>query len=102
MRGKYHMMDWEEQKWVQQLTVAIAELTRNKSKTIDFTNDDVCPANIVSTLEKMGWEWDEQDDNGWQNDCWLYFSHHDYDFVLTLHYCGYTFEINLYRSDCND
>lgn len=102
MRGKYTMMDWEEQKWVQRLTVAIAELTRDKSKAIDFTNDDVCPANIVSTLEKMGWEWDEQDDNGWQNDCWIYFSHYDYDFVLILHYCGYTFEMQLYRSDCDD
>lgn len=102
MRGKYHMMDWEEKKWMQRLTVAIAELVQNKSKQIDFTNDDVCPANIVKVLEKMGWEWDEQDDNGWQNDCWIYFSHYDYDFVLILYYCGYTFEMNLYRSDCDD
>ena len=102
MRGRYQMMDWELEKWVQQLTVAIAELTRDKSKAIDFTNDDVCPANIEKTLEKMGWEWDDINTNGWENDTWIYFSHNDYDFGLTLFYCGYTFEMNLYRSDCDD
>ena len=102
MRGKYHMMDWEEQKWVQQLTVAIAELTRDKSKVIDFTNDDVCPANIVHILEKMGWEKDCHEDNGWQQDTWIYFSHENYNFNLILYYEGYTFEMNLYRSDIDD
>ena len=45
---------------------------------------------------------DELEDNGWQNDCWTYFSHYDYDFVLVLYYCGHTFELKLYRADSDD
>lgn len=102
MRGKYHMMDWEEKKWMQRLTVAIAELVQDKSKQIDFTNDDVCPANIVNILRKMGWEDDVQSENGWENDTWIPLAHEDYNFSLILYYCGYTFELKLYRSDIDD
>lgn len=41
------MMDWEEKKWMQRLTVAIAELVQDKSKQIDFTNDDVWPTLLM-------------------------------------------------------
>lgn len=95
MRGRYQMMDWELQKWKQELSAVIARLSQNKSYQEDFTHLDVCPANIEKALEDMGWECDEQDENGWQSDCWLYFSHYDYDFVLVLYYCGYTFEMKL-------
>ncbi len=102
MRGRYHMMDWELEKWKQELSGVIARLSCNKQHQEDFTHLDICPANIEKTLEEMGWESDEQDENGWQNDCWIYFSNEDYDFVLVLYYCGYTFELKLYRADSDD
>ena len=102
MRGKYTMMDWEVEKWRQRLTVAIAELIHDKSKAIDFTQDDVCPANIIMVLEKKGWTKEDMEDNGWQHDTWYTFSHPDYNFNLILYYEGYLFSMNLYRSDIDD
>ena len=96
------MMDWEVEKWKQRLAVVITELVQNKSKQIDFTNDDVCPANIVKVLENMGWEYDEQEDNGWQHDTWICLAHENYNFCLILYYQGYTFELKLYRSDIDN
>lgn len=97
MRGRWNMMDWELEKWKQELTAAIARLSYNKQHQEDFTHLDVCPANLIDALRDMGWE-----DDGWQNDCWTYFSHYDYDFVLVLYYCGHTFELKLYRADNDD
>ena len=99
MRGKCNMMDWEKAKWKQELSMAITRLTLDKSREEDFTNFDVCPANLIDALRDMGWNDDEFEDNVLQNDHWIYFSHHDYDFVLVLYYCGHTFELKLYRAD---
>lgn len=93
------MMDWEMAKWKQELSAAITRLSREKFYEKDFTHLDVCPANLIDALRDMGWNDDESEDNGWQNDCWIYFSHHDYDFVLVLYYCAHTFELKLYRAD---
>lgn len=102
MRGRYHMMDWELEKWKQELSGVITRLSCNKQHQEDFTHLDVCPANIADVLRKMGWDWEEQEDNGWEHDTWIYFSNEDYDFVLVLYYCGYTFELKLYRADSDD
>ncbi len=96
------MMDWEEMKWKLILTQIIAQLVQDKQHQEDLTNHDVCPANIEKVLEMMGWESDEQEDNGWQHDTWIYFAHPDYNFCLVLYYQGYTFEMKLYRSDIDD
>ena len=102
MRGRWNMMDWELQKWKQELSAAIVRLSQNKLYQEDFTHLDVCPANLIDALRDIGWEDDELENNGWQNDCWTYFSHDDYDFVLVLYYCGHTFELKLYRADSDD
>lgn len=99
MRGKWNMMDWEMAKWKQELSVAIDRLSRDKSHEENFINFDVCPANLIDALRDMGWDDDELEDNGYQHDCWIYFSHQDYDFILILYYCGHTFELKLYRED---
>ena len=102
MRGKYHMMDWEMIKWKLVLQQIIAQLVQNKLHQEDLTNYDVCPSNLIDALREMGWEDDEQEANGWQHDTWIYLSHPDYNFCLVLYYCGYTFEIKIYRSDIDD
>ena len=89
-------------KWKQELSTAITRLSHDKSREEDFTNFDVCPANLINALRDMGWDDDESQDSGWQNDCWIYFSNYNYDFVLVLYYCGHTFELKLYREDRDD
>ena len=99
MRGKWNMMDWEMTKWKQVLSAAIAKLSQNELYEEDFTNLDVCPANLIDALRDMGWNDDESEDNGWQGDSWIYFYHCDYDFILVLYCCAHTFELKLYRAD---
>ena len=99
MRGKWNMMDWEMEKWKQELSVAITRLTQDELYKKDFTNLDVCPANLIDALLDMGWNDDESKDNGWQGDSWIYFYHYDYDFILVLYFCAHTFELKLYRAD---
>ena len=102
MRGKYHMMDWEEEKWIVSLKSIISQLAQDKSYEEDLTNYDVCPANIRKTLENMGWKKIDFDDNGWEHDTWYTFHNINYDFDIILFYCGETFEIKLYRADIDD
>ena len=102
MRGKYQLRDWELSKWSLELAKIIDRLTRNKLHEEDLTQHDVCPANIVEILNKLGWEDDEQEDNGWQHDTWIYFSHPNHNFGITLYYEGYTFEMKLFRTDRDD
>ena len=102
MRGRYHMMDWELEKWKQELSAAIVRLSQNKLYQEDFTNEDVCPANISTVLENLGWEHYDSDGNGWENDCWIYFTNPDYNFDLVMYYQGYTFELKLYRRDIDN
>lgn len=102
MRGRYQMMEWEQEKWKQELSAIITRLTYNPRHEEDLTNYDLCPANVCKTLENLGWEQDDMDDNGWQHDTWYRFSNPDYPFELTFYYEGYTFEMKLYRSDIDD
>ena len=99
MRGKWNMMDWEMEKWKQELSAAITRLSQDELYEKDFTNLDVCPANLIDALRDMGWNDDESQDNGWQGDSWIYFYHYNYDFTLVLYYCAHTFELKLYRAD---
>ncbi len=102
MRGKYHMMDWELQKWSQELSHLIECLTYNQDGEFDLTNWDACPANICKALEHLGWKEEDLDDNGWQHDTWYRFTNPNYAFGLTFYYEGYTFEMKLYRTDQYD
>ena len=41
MRGRWNMMDWELQKWKQELSAAIVRLSQNKQHEENFTHLDV-------------------------------------------------------------
>ena len=44
--------------------------------------------------EKLGYEREEWDTNGWQGDNWINYSHLDRK-PLTLHFCAWDFDIKL-------
>ena len=98
MRGRWNMMDWEMEKWCQELSAVLVRLSQNESYVEDFTRHDVCPSNLIDAMENLGWEEDNDcDRNGWQGDTWHYFSHPDWDFVVVLYYQAYTFTLQMYR-----
>ena len=51
MRGRWNMMDWELQKWKQELSAAIVRLSQNKLYQEDFTHLDVCPPTLLMHCE---------------------------------------------------
>lgn len=60
------------------------------------------PAEISDMLEELGWESDDYDFNGWEQDTWIPFAHESYGFCLTLAYSGYYWTMELFRSDIDD
>ena len=99
MRGMYHMRDWEIAKYKSIIFREIERIKVLPSYRRSFVEENVCPANIIQTLEALGWERVDFDSNGWEQDTWYCFSHPDYDFQLILFYCGYTYDIELYRTE---
>lgn len=98
MRGKWQMRDWEKDFWKSALEKHIAELKRGTVDTIDLTSEDLCPENIIDTLESLGYEYDDVDINGWEQDTWITFTNAE-NHGVTLFYCGRTFEMKLYLTE---
>lgn len=99
MRGTHSMREWEIPKYEAILSREIERMKVLPSHRRSFVEENVCPANIIQTLEALGWERIDFESNGWEQDTWYYFVHQDYDFGITLFYCGYTFKIELYRTE---
>ena len=107
--------EWEEYKEnLRQLNHTI-DLAHLKSMIRDLSNNQrlkfnlrksplyqKSPAEISNMLEELGWEFDEYDSNGWEQDTWIPFSHEAYGFCLVLAYSGYYWTMELYRSDIDD
>ena len=62
----------------------------------------ISPSGVDDILEDLGWNRDDFDDNGWQQDTWYYYSHTDYAFRLVLSYGGFYGDMRLYREDIDD
>lgn len=63
---------------------------------------NISPFEVNEALKDLGWNKKSFDQAGWQGDTWIKYNHPNYLFELVLFYCGYTFEILLYRSDIYD
>lgn len=99
MRGSYSLKDWEAEKWKREFLRFIKRLETFKNENIDLTSFDLCPSNVVDILELLGWERSNFDSNGWEQDTWCDFAHPDYNFEVGFFYCGYTFQMYLFRKE---
>lgn len=98
MRGQWNLREWEVDFWTSFFKKKIAELEAGYITKVDLTNEDLCPENVIDVLLAMGYQDDNVDTNGWEQDTWIYFFHEETNKGLTLFYCGRTFEMNLYLS----
>ena len=83
----------------------IEDLSKDKSLQINVKErlPDLTPAKLNDLLVSKGWIDDEDpDENGWQQDTWIYYAHNDYTFGLVMEYSGYFWTMKLYRSDIDD
>ena len=80
------------------LNTGIPKLIEGTKKLV-FTGTKATPAMIDEALRKMGYSFEDQEVNGWENDCWLKYANHDTFPPVTLFYSGFNFEIELYLTE---
>lgn len=96
MRGNYNLKDWEIDYWTPKIKQDVDTLIRSTDlDDIDYTSKDLNPYQMGLILEGLGWESEEFETTGWEQDRWEYFSHPDYDIKLCLFSCGITFEMKI-------
>ena len=95
MRGRDTLMDWELNKWTQEITKAISSFENGVLDVIgvDFTHSDVCPANLCMALEALGWsEYDSYLD--WEY-CYCSFEHPCRSYKIFIEFNPLTFGLTL-------
>ena len=88
------MREWEAEFWRSFFERKIADLKAGYIEEVDLTQENICPENVIDTLEALGYEYDDVDVNGWEQDTWIYFAKENED-SLMLFYCGRTFQMKL-------
>ena len=102
IRGKYKLSP-EEQAEVSVLIKNVLDaLSLDQRHTASLTEYDIAPCHVRETMRMFGWSDDDFETNGWEGDTWYYFSHDDYEYQMVMFYCGYTFSVEMYRSDIDD
>ena len=57
------------------------------------------PADIISLFHALGWEREDFDTNGWEQDTWNYMVNPQYNFKITFFYSGYFGNLELWKED---
>lgn len=100
MRGNYNLKDWEITYWTPKIEKDIEMLLRSSDlDDIDYTPRDLNPYQLRLILEALGWDSEEVETNGWEQDRWEYFYNEERGIELCLYSCGITFEMKLMRKD---
>lgn len=92
------MIDFKIARIIKFLNTSIPRLVEGTYKLV-FTDTKVTPAMVDKALRKMGYTFEGQEVNGWQNDCWLKYANHDTFPPVTLFYSGFNFKIELYLTE---
>ena len=95
MRGKWYLSEEELQDWAPRVEADIKELLRTGDEAMDYTETDLNPFQLGEIVESLGWEEDEVDRNGWEQDRWAFYWHPDYEDRICIFSCGMTFELKL-------
>lgn len=102
IRGKYRLSPTEKEEAEKIVRAALSALAKDQRKRVSLTEFDIAPCHVRDAMRKFNWEQDDFETNGWEGDTWYYFSHEDYEYQAVMFYCGYTFSIEMYRSDIDD
>ena len=95
MRGKWYLSKEELESWLPRVEADIKELLKAGDDAINYTETDLNPFQLGEIVTALGWEEDEVDRNGWEQDRWAYYWHPDHEDRICIFSCGMTFELNL-------
>jgi hypothetical protein len=102
MRGSYRLTEAEKIKYTKLVETILEKLSEDKRISIDISDEDIAPCHVDEILGSLEWERDEMEHNGWQCDCWAYYSHTDYEYTIVMYYEAFTFHLELHRGDIDD
>ena len=104
MRGKWNMREWEIDLWKGVIQKHIERLKNSITEDeIDLTEENINPYQVSTIMKELGWESDEVETNGWEQERWEYFSHPDYPGqTICVFSCGLTFELSISLSTENE
>lgn len=98
MRRGYKLNEKDMEALIPFFKGAIMALEEKQVDSVDLDVFNIGPAQCLSILATLGWEREEWDANGWEQDTW-YYLYKENNSSLTLFYCGYTGEIRLYLEE---
>lgn len=90
---------------VENVTAEQVEHMSNEELGIDLSDKGINPYQLISLLEEFGYKKENQEDNGWELDFWIYMKRIDgktFDSTcenLVIAGCGMTFELKIYIYD---
>jgi hypothetical protein len=97
MRGHWNLNSGEAAYWTEVVDEKLRYLVEHKDEIddIDLSQEDIGPYQLYSILESLGFERDDWEDNGWEQDTWARFSHAQRDMDICVFSCGMTFELTM-------
>ena len=102
MRGKYTLTNREKNRYTGLLTKILEELNKDQRLTVSLSEEDIAPCHVDNLMKELGWERDDFESNGWQCDCWYYYSRPEVDYTIVMYYEGFTFNLEMHRGDIDD
>lgn len=102
MRGQWNMREWETEFWRSFFERKIKDLKAGYIKEVDLTQEDLCPENVIDTLRAIGYDDEDCDENGWEQDTWITFRSKEDEVGVVLFYCGRTFEMKFFLAEKED
>lgn len=101
MRGKYHMMEWEIEKWRTRIFHDIEKLLCGIEKKIDYSAEDICPYNIETILtEHLDYEFVDEEVNN--HDFWFNFENPNTKVQIVVFVNVMNFEFKMYLFERED
>ena len=94
-KGKWQLENHEKEKYLELFKRYLYTLEKKEDiDEIDLTNLDINPYQTRLILEELGYAYDTMDENGWEQDCWIYMKKEGY-IPLVIYTCGMTYELKL-------
>ena len=102
MRGQYNLTPEEHEEYLPYIAKILTELEEDQRATISLAHLNIAPCHVDDLMEELGWERDDFESNGWQCDCWYYYSRPEVDYTIVMYYEGFTFNLEMHRGDIDD
>jgi hypothetical protein len=100
MENRWNYIPEIKEKYLPSILEFIEKLKINDETqpVLDLTRSGLAPYHLWKILEELGYENDDIDDNGWEQDFWVTMKKDNAPTII-IRGCGMTFEVSLTREE---